>query len=110
MGRENPEQNRPENRPEWEVRQPLFSLGHIVFTPGAVALLEVQNRTPLEFFYRHQIGDWGDLGEEDWQRNEFALLNEERLFSSYHFNDGEQVWVITERDRSFTTLLRPDEY
>jgi hypothetical protein len=55
-------------------------------------------------------GDWGDLDEEDKRENEFSLQHGFRIFSSYILSSGDKLWVITEADRSVTTLLLPDEY
>ena len=55
-------------------------------------------------------GDWGDVCEEDRKENEFSLENHLRLFSVYHLGDGTKIWIITEADRSVTTILLPSEY
>jgi hypothetical protein len=89
---------------------PLFSPGQIVATPGALALLEQANKSPLEFLSRHFRGDWGDLCQEDKTENELGLKCGLRLLSSYQVAQTEKVWVITEADRSVTTLLLPAEY
>ena len=88
---------------------PLFPSGQIVATPGALALLEQVNRSPLEFLSRHLRGDWGDLCQEDKTENELSLKCGFRLLSSYQVTDSETLWVITEADRSVTLLL-PAEY
>ena len=87
-----------------------FTLGKIVATPGCLATLEEAGQSPAEFLRRHVSGDWGELDTEDKQANEDALLHGERLLSAYRTNKGEKIWVITEADRSVTTLLLPDEY
>ena len=90
---------------------PLFSAGQIVATPGALALLEQVEKTPLEFLSRHLRGDWGDdLCQEDKTENELSLKHGFRLMSSYRINETETLWVITEADRSVTTMLLPSEY
>ena len=89
---------------------PLFPAGQIVATPGALALLEQANRSPMEFLSRHLRGDWGDLCEDDKIENELSLRQGFRLMSSYVVNDKEKLWIITEADRSTTTLLLPSEY
>jgi hypothetical protein len=89
---------------------PLFPAGQIVATPGALALLEQTNRSALEFLSRHLRGDWGDLCQEDKTENELSLKYGLRLLSSYPLTATEKVWVITEADRSVTTLLLPEEY
>jgi hypothetical protein len=89
---------------------PLFPLGQIVATPGALTLLEEHKRSPIEFLSRHLRGDWGDLCEEDKTENEFSLKHGFRLLSSYPIAKTDKIWVITEADRSVTTLLLPSEY
>ena len=89
---------------------PLFQPGQIVATPGALDLLEEAKRTPQEFLSRHLRGDWGDLCQEDERENEFSLKHGFRLMSCYQITATENLWVITEADRSVTTLLLPNEY
>lgn len=89
---------------------PLFPAGQIVATPGALALLDETNRAPLEFLSRHLRGDWGDLSHEDKTGNELSLKHGYRLMSSYPISQTDKLWIITEADRSATTLLLPEEY
>ena len=89
---------------------PLFPAGQCVATPGALSLLEQANKSPLEFVSRHLRGDWGDLGQDDKAENELSLKHGFRLMSSYQVTETEQLWIITEADRSVTTLLLPSEY
>lgn len=89
---------------------PLFPSGRLVATPGALALLDGASKSPLEFLSRHLRGDWGDLDPEDKIENELSLKHGFRLLSSYRVNKTEKLWVITEADRSVTTLLLPEEY
>lgn len=89
---------------------PLFPAGQIVATPGALALLEQAKKSPLEFLSRHLRGDWGELCADDKTENELSLKHGYRLMSSYQVTDAEQLWIITEADRSATTLLLPTEY
>ena len=94
-----------------KAKTPLFSLGQIVTTPGALAVLEKAGLGPQEFLSRHVHGDWGDLCEEDRKENQLSLERGFRLLSSYRTNVGDtKVWVITEADRSVTTILLPEEY
>lgn len=88
----------------------LFALGQIVATPGAVAALAQTGQTPEELLRRHVAGDWGTLHVEDAQANNRALHGSGRLFSAYFLHDQTKIWVITEWDRSATTLLLPEEY
>lgn len=87
-----------------------FPLGQVVATPGALAALRASGETAEPFLRRHVTGDWGDVCPEDRQANELALRSGERLLSSYRTVQGVKTWVITEADRSATTLLLPDEY
>jgi hypothetical protein len=89
---------------------PLFPAGQIVATPGALALLDQANKTAFEFLSRHLRGDWGDLCQDDKTENELGLKHGFRLLSSYQVTDREHLWIITEADRSETTLLLPSEY
>lgn len=89
---------------------PLFPAGQVVATQGALALLEQNNLSPLEFLSRHLRGDWGDLDREDKTENQLSLKHGFRLLSSYQVTDTEKLWIITEADRSATTLLLPREY
>ena len=91
-------------------QQPLFSLGQLVATPGALAALEKAGQGPLDFLSRHVHGDWGDLCEEDRRENQFSLVRGFRLLSSYRTLADAKLYVITEADRSVTTILLPEEY
>jgi hypothetical protein len=90
--------------------KPLFPLGQVVATPGALAALEDAGQNPAEFLGRHVTGDWGDLDEHDRRENELSLRQGLRLLSAYQTSKGVRIWVITEWDRSATTILLPDEY
>ncbi|WGJ91264.1 type I restriction endonuclease subunit M [Achromobacter mucicolens] len=98
--------------PEETHRKPrLFRNGNIVATPGALELLRQLEVSALGYLFRHMNGDWGDLDAEDKQANQAALIYGSRIFSSYALPDGKsKLWIITEADRSVTTLLLPDEY
>jgi hypothetical protein len=88
-----------------------FSPGRIVATPGALSALERAEQDPSEFLWRHVHGDWGDMSEDDKRENDLAVkAGWLRIFSAYQTTEGERLWVITEADRSATTLLLPDEY
>lgn len=92
------------------MAQAPFVLGQLVATPGALAALEEAGQNPLEFFIRHQQGDWGELDEEDKNENEFSILHHLRILSAYTLKTGVKIWIITEADRSVTTILLPEEY
>ncbi len=88
----------------------LFPLGRLVATPGALTLIRSAGEDLLPtLLERHQSGDWGDVPPEDAHENESSVRYGFRIISSYRVA-GERLWVITERDRSATTLLLPSEY
>ncbi len=89
---------------------PRFPLGRRLATPGALKALARNAEAPATFISRHERGDWGDLGPEDLEANEHALTDDSRLLSGYCLTDGTKIWIITEADRSATTILLPEEY
>jgi hypothetical protein len=89
---------------------PLFLLGQIVATAGALAALERAKQPLTCFLARHAIGDWGELEPTDVAENEYSVAHGFRLLSSYQTDAGEKLWIITEADRSATTLLLPEAY
>ena len=91
-------------------KQPAFELGQIVATPGALAVLKKAGQQPGEFLTRHVNREWGDIPDEDRRENEYSLEHGFRLLSAYKTNAGDRLWIITEADRSVTTLLLPKEY
>lgn len=94
----------------------LFELGQTVATPGALEALEQSKQTPAEFLARHQKGDWRGLNTDDKWANEDAVRYEgdskrqRRVLSAYRTNMDVKIWIITEADRSVTTILLPSEY
>nr|WP_239032804.1 type I restriction endonuclease subunit M [Vibrio sp. MMG023] len=87
-----------------------FDLGKIVYTQGVDSMLRNNLGINLAIYIRrHQSGDWGILDIEDKITNDEATKNGERVLSSYIIC-GRKVWIITERDRSCTTILLPSEY
>ena len=87
---------------------PKFPLGQVVITQNALESLH-----PVDVaasIARHLVGDWGDLDDEDRQANEDSLKHEGRLFSAYQDSKGTKFWIITEWDRSATTVLLPEDY
>jgi hypothetical protein len=86
-----------------------FAVGQIVATPGALAALEDAADNPALFLRRHVTGDWGEVDEHDRHQNEFSVEHGFRLLSSYTLSNGTRIWIITEADRSATTLLLPSE-
>lgn len=68
------------------------------------------NDNLVGYLNRHAAGDWGDLSNDDRRANAEALKDGSRLLSAYHLKDGTKIWIITEVDRSATTVLLPAEY
>ena len=87
-----------------------FALGQTFITPGAEEALQIAGQTATEFLRRHMSGDWGDLSDEDVKENELSLKKGFRLLSAYQTGKGQKLWIITEADRSATTILLPSEY
>ena len=96
--------------------RPQIQLGQIVATPGAISACSPQHLTRC--LHRHSRGDWGNVCAEDKALNDQALVEGERVLSAYAIDESKPakwygdncLWIITERDRSVTTFLLPDEY
>jgi hypothetical protein len=84
-------------------------LGRVVATPGALKLLLEAGGHPFDYLARHATGDWGNLCAFDRRQNEIALRDGYRVLSAYETTAG-RVWIITEADRSVTTILLPEDY
>ena len=89
---------------------PQFPLGRVVATPGALRLLEQHKAEPFDYLLRHVGGDFGTVDADDVAANKAAVKTGLRILSSYLIGGKNQLWIITEADRSATTLLLPDEY
>ncbi len=90
----------------------MIELGRLVTTNGVAAWYDNdihKYRSILTCVDRHKSGDWGEVDQEDWQTNDYSVKNGLRILSSYTIND-EKIWIITEADRSVTTVLFPSEY
>ena len=85
-----------------------FPLGRLVATPGALAAVPADQM--LAAVRRHLVGDWGQMTVHDWEANELALTEGCRLCSVYRTRAGQKFWIITEADRSATTVLLPEDY
>lgn len=83
-----------------------FKIGQIYATPGAIESEE----NLLGLLQRHVNGDFGDLCDEDWESNLSAIRRGSRIFSAYKKGLTREIWIITEADRSCTTILLPEEY
>jgi hypothetical protein len=84
-------------------------LGRVVATPGALNLLMDAGEDAFDYLARHATGDWGELCSFDRRQNEVALRDGNRVLSSYPVGEG-KIWVITEANRSVTTILLPEDY
>jgi hypothetical protein len=87
-----------------------FPVGTVVSTPGALAALQEAGQNPRELLLRHQSGEWGEVPEEDKQENDFSVEHGLRILSAYTLSTDVMVWLITEADRSVSTVLLPSEY
>ncbi len=87
-----------------------FSPGMVAATPAALEACGAAEVSPSGLVSRHLAGDWGDVSPEDAEENEMAVREGYRVLSSYPLASGARVWIITEADRSATTLLLPEEY
>lgn len=91
--------------------KPLFTLGRVVATPRALAAIGISGDDISTYLARHQSGDWGNVDADDWNENQLSLEQGFRLMSVYTLGiTGVKIWVITEADRSSTSILLPEEY
>lgn len=97
-------------KPTSTSRSARFALGSVFQTPGARDALLAAGQLPAEFLARHECGDWGEVGEEDRAENELSVEERLRLMSVYRLATKDRIWIITEADRSSTTILLPEEY
>ena len=91
-----------------DTEERLFHLGMLVITSNASATLNPED--VQRAIGRHRRCDWGNLCPEDMRENERALHTEGRLFSTYADRTGTKFYIITEADRSATTVLLPEDY
>ena len=87
----------------------LFETGQLRITPGAATAISRANQEAWNFLCRHTARNWGDLCAVQWHKNNRRLEIDERLFSSYRTAAGETLLVITEAERSFTTIRLTEE-
>jgi hypothetical protein len=87
-----------------------FHAGAIVATSGALAALTAAGASASTYLQRHLSGDWGDISDADRQENEFSVEHGLRILSAYTLPTGIKIWLMTEADRSATTILLPSEY
>lgn len=99
---------------EWPITKPttdsLFELGFVVATPAALSAFESNGDNAYSYLERHSRGDWGNVAPRDAQQNNEAVDLGLQLLSVYNLADGTKFWIITEADRSATTLLLAREY
>lgn len=98
------------NKPSSTSHESFFPLGQVVATPGALDLLDRASVNASELLQRHRSGDWGNVPPEDAEENVYSITAGCRILSSYAVFQDERIWIITEADRSVTTLLLPSEY
>ena len=92
-------------------RTRMFRLGQLIATPAAIAALQAADTDPADLLQRHVTGDWGDIDAEDRDENARAVVRGSRILSAYKLAATQAtIWVITEADRSVTTLLLPEDY
>jgi hypothetical protein len=106
----NPKKNASNNRQSrTDSGGVLFRLGAVGATAGALNLLDRTGMKSAIFLDRHQRGDYGTVGAEDFRANMAAIEDGDRILSAYTLG-GERLWIISEADRKSTTLLLPEEY
>jgi hypothetical protein len=88
----------------------MVDLGRYICTPGAKEAMEAAGQQAYIFLDRHSFGDWGEVCRDDWEQNDLSLRDGFRLLSTYRTARGVRLWIITEADRSATTILLPEEY
>ena len=92
-----------------QIRPTHLPLGHVVATPGALEVVRTHRLDVVELLHRHRAGDWGAVSEHDARANDHAVNSDTRVLSAYETVGG-RLWIITEADRSATTVLLPSEY
>lgn len=88
----------------------LFSPGAIVATAAAVSEMGAANIHPATLLHRHLAGDWGDVSEGDAEQNVQALASHDRIVSTYQITPTTRILIVTEADRSATTIMTPEDY
>jgi cobalamin biosynthesis Mg chelatase CobN len=93
-----------------ERKRNKLELGSVFVTLKASRVLNEAGQSPDEFLARHESGDWGEVGSMDAKENELSFIKGYRVFSIYKLSTGEEIWIITQPDRSATTVILPEEY
>ncbi len=92
-------------------RPRLFELGSVVATPAALDLLQTHGVNVANLLEKHQRGEWGaSLSANDARANDLAVQHGGRILSAFNVAEGKRLWIITEADRSVTTILKPEDY
>lgn len=91
-----------------DTPSPLFPIGNLFATPNAIE--QIPNDEIAQALARHQQGDWGIVSRDDKTANNAAVKHETRILSAYKTSKGKKFWIITEADRSMTTVLMPEDY
>jgi len=91
-------------------KYPLFAVGRVVATLGALETLSRAKENGARYLMRHVTGDWGEVDQQDRASNDQAVKEGTRILSAYTTGQGDRIWIITEADRSSTCLLLPSEY
>lgn len=91
------------------MNPPLFPLGRVVATPDALDRMARLEIDPVDLLLRHQHGDWGTVDAHDKRANNRAVKDGTRILSQYG-EGNTRLWIITEWDRSVTTILLPGNY
>jgi len=86
----------------------MLELGQVVATPGVIESISQEDIN--EALDKHRLGNWGNVCDEDWETNNEALNDDGRVLSSYTSKEGNEFWILSEGDRSSTTVLLPSEY
>lgn len=92
------------------IRRTRLPLGRLLATPAAIDAIQSAGLSIFVLVNRHARGDWGDLPESDREQNELSVVAGQRVLSCYALTGDQKVWIITEADRSTTTILLPEEY
>ena len=93
------------------LRRPrTFPLGKSLATPAALEAIDRAGQSPSDFLHRHALCDWGEVCPSDRELNDLALDEGTRVLSAYRTSKDVRIWIITEADRSATTILLPEEY
>jgi hypothetical protein len=91
--------------PSQQQQQPRFPLGKITVTPHAVEAFFAAHQTPHEFMDRHRAGDWGEISQYEKEQNERGLKEELRIISVYRLKTGVRIWILTNANRTATSIL-----